>query len=122
MKIDLNILNKYIEDGWIIKNDHPSLDISIYNYSPSAQYENKWDDVIRMCRGLVLDKEGNVVAKTFPKFHNMEEHDPKDIPNEPFDVYEKYDGSLGIVFFYKGEWHVATRGSFISDQAVKGKE
>lgn len=122
MKIDLNILNKYIDEGWIIRNEHPTLPISIYNYSPKTQYDGKFDDVTKMCRGLVLDNEGNVVAKPFPKFHNLEEHDPKDIPNEPFEVYEKYDGSLGIVFYYKGDWHVATRGSFTSDQAVKGKE
>lgn len=122
MKIDLKILNKYIDEGWIIRNEHPTLPISIYNYSPKTQYDGKFDDVTRMCRGLVLDNEGNIVAKPFPKFHNLEEHDPKDIPNEPFEVYEKYDGSLGIVFYYKGDWHVATRGSFISDQAIKGKE
>jgi RNA ligase len=32
------------------------------------------------------------------------------------------DGSLGIFFHYAGEWHMATRGSFTSDQAIKGKE
>ena len=39
-----------------------------------------------------------------------------------FDVYDKMDGSLGILFNYKGEWVLATRGSFTSDQAVKGFE
>jgi RNA ligase len=32
------------------------------------------------------------------------------------------DGSLGILFNYNGEWLLATRGSFTSDQAVKGLE
>jgi RNA ligase len=32
------------------------------------------------------------------------------------------DGSLGILFHYEGEWVMATRGSFTSDQAVKGME
>jgi RNA ligase len=32
------------------------------------------------------------------------------------------DGSLGILFNYEGEWVFATRGSFTSDQAVKGME
>ena len=122
MIIDLNILNKYIEEGWVIKNEHPTLPISIYNYSPTTQYENKWDDVTRMCRGLILDTGGNVVAKTFPKFHNLDEHKIEDVPNEPFEVYEKYDGSLLIVFFYDGLWRTATRGSFVSEQALKGKE
>ena len=32
------------------------------------------------------------------------------------------DGSLGIFFYYGGEWHMATRGSFTSEQAIKGME
>jgi RNA ligase len=76
---------------------------------------------------LVLDREGNVLAKPFPKFFNYEELEgmtfrPSKIPNESFDVFEKMDGSLGIVFYYEGEWRVATRGSFTSEQAVKGAE
>jgi RNA ligase len=81
-----------------------------------------WDDITLNCRGLVLDNEGNVVAKPFPKFFNYEEHKPEDIPNEKFEVYEKMDGSLGIIFHYEGEWLIATRGSFTSEQAIKGKE
>jgi RNA ligase len=32
------------------------------------------------------------------------------------------DGSLGIVFWYRGQWVVATRGSFTSDQSIKARE
>jgi RNA ligase len=73
-------------------------------------------------RGTVLDREGNIVARTFPKFFNMEEHKQEEIPNEEFEVFEKMDGSLGILFHHEGEWHLATRGSFVSEQAIKGKE
>ena len=33
-------------------------------------------------------------------------------------VFEKLDGSLGILFHYAGEWHLATQGSFYSDVAI----
>ncbi len=165
MKYDLNILNDYIEKGLVIKQAHPTLPLSIYNYSRTCQYGGLWDDITLACRGLVLDNEGNVIAKPFPKFFNYEEHTAEEIPNELFDVYEKMDGSLGICFYYdreltyseryklwfngnyetgmeyfeeivpnfddpyyhptpttKGEWHMATRGSFVSEQAIKGKE
>ena len=36
-------------------------------------------------------------------------------------VYEKYDGSLGIVFYDGVKWRVATRGSFGSDAAIWGQ-
>ena len=122
MKYDLDILNKYIDEGLIIKQVHPTLRLSIYNYSRECQYNGKWDEYTLNCRGLILDFNGNVIAKPFPKFFNYEEHTPLDIPNESFEVYEKLDGSLGIIYNYNGEWYVATRGSFHSDQANKAKE
>ena len=151
MKYDLNILNKYIDEGLVIKQVHPTLPLSIYNYSRECQYDGKWDDITLNCRGLVLDGDGNVIAKPFPKFFNWEEikddkyahcegcrrvgmincAHPEEcggwemrsvIPNESFEVYEKMDGSLGIFFYYGGEWHMATRGSFTSEQAIKGME
>jgi RNA ligase len=122
MKYDLNILNEYIERGLIIKQVHPTLPLSIYNYSRTCQYDRLWDDVTLNCRGLVLDNEGNVIAKPFPKFFNMEELSDTQIPKESFEVFEKMDGSLGIFFHYNGEWYMATRGSFTSEQAIKGME
>jgi len=106
----------------VVKNDHPTYPISIYNYSRTCQYENKWDEITKSCRGLILDQEGNVIAKGFDKFFNMEEHNPEEIPNEPFEVFEKLDGSLGILFWYQGKWMLATKGSFVSEQAIKGRE
>ena len=127
MKFDLEILNQYVKDGWVERNDHPSLPISIYNYSRKTQYEGKWDDITLKTRGLVLDTEGNVIAKSFDKFFNYEElvgnkWVESKIPNEPFEVFEKMDGSLGILFNYNDEWILATKGSFTSDQAIRGIE
>lgn len=122
MIFDLNILNQYVTDGWVERNDHPSFPISIYNYSRKTQYEGKWDEITKQCRGLILDKEGNVVAKSFDKFFNYEELTLKDVPEETFEVFEKLDGSLGILFWYQGKWILSSKGSFTSDQAIKGKQ
>jgi len=122
MNFDINILNDYIQKGLVVKNDHPTLPLSIYNYSRTCQYENKWDNITKSCRGLILDKDGNVIAKSFDKFFNLEEHSTEEIPNEAFEVYEKLDGSLGILFWYQGKWILASKGSFVSEQALKGKQ
>jgi RNA ligase len=68
-----------------------------------------------MCRGLVTDDNGNIVARPFKKFFNLEEG--KHTPTSEFEVYEKMDGSLGIMFKYNGELVCATRGSFASEQS-----
>jgi RNA ligase len=116
----LEKLNKYYEDGLLYKQVHPSLPLTIWNYTEKVQYENLWDEVTLMCRGLVTDNTGDIVATPFQKFFNIEEG--KFTPTENFEVYEKMDGSLGIVFWFQGQWVVATRGSFTSDQAIKAKE
>ena len=63
---------------------------------------------------------GNGRATIFPKFFNYEELVALDtsLPDLPFRVYEKLDGSLGILYFYNGIPYIATRGSFDSAQAV----
>ena len=116
----LEKLNKYYEDGLLYKQVHPTLPLTIWNYSEKVQYENLWDEVTISTRGLVTDDKGDIVATPFKKFFNIEEG--KYTPTETFEVYEKMDGSLGIVFWYQGQWVVATRGSFTSDQAIKATE
>jgi RNA ligase len=81
-----------------------------------------WDEITVQCRGLVTNSKGEIVARPFTKFFNYEELTPEEIPNEYFDVYEKMDGSLGILFNYQDEWILATRGSFTSPQSIKGRE
>ena len=122
MKYDLEVLADYISKGLVIGQSHPTLPLAIFNYSRECQYSGMWDDITLNCRGLILDTSGNVIAKPFPKFFNYEEHTADEIPNENFEVFEKMDGSLGIFFHYAGEWHMATRGSFTSEQAIKGME
>jgi hypothetical protein len=121
-KTVLTTLEKYYENGLLHKQTHPTLDLTIWNYSPKVQYERLWDDITIQCRGLVTNSKGDIVARPFKKFFNYEEHKPEDIPNEHYEVYEKMDGSLGILFNYENEWVMATRGSFTSPQAIKGKE
>lgn len=118
----IEILEKYYNEGWVIKQTHPTKDLTIWNYSRKTQWEKHWDDVTLLARGLVTNSEGKMVARGMRKFFNMEELQPSEIPNEPFEVTEKMDGQLGILFFYDDEWIFCSRGSFTSDYAKKGRE
>jgi RNA ligase len=112
-------LDALVEAGYLICAKHPSLPLTIYNYSQKTQYEKYWNELTLACRGLVVDPNGQIIARPFAKFFNSSEVEGK-IPNEPFRVYEKMDGSLGIFFWYEGYPVFASRGSFSSDQAIKG--
>lgn len=122
MYLDLNVLEQYCADGRLLKQTHPTLDLTIWNYSRKTQYDLLWDEITLMCRGLITNSDGKIVAHCMPKFFNLEELDPKDIPNEPFELTEKMDGSFGNVFYYANRWILASRGSFTSDQAIKGNQ
>ena len=124
-KVDWTVLNQYIEQSLIVANKHSEYNIWILNYSPKAQSKKFWDDYTMSCRGMVIDAEGNILARPFQKFKNFEEHDTSEIDmSMPFVIYEKMDGSLIIVFYYepKMEWIVASRGSFISEQSIEAKK
>ena len=116
------LFQKAENEGWIKSQKHPEFDLYIYNYTPNAQYERMWDEVTLAARGLIVDANFNIIARPFPKFFNWEELQPEQIPIMDFEVYEKMDGSLGILYWYEGKPFIATRGSFSSDQAGKANE
>lgn len=103
---------------------HPSLPLVGLNYSQSAhatlyEFPKGWTVPLRLCRGIVFDFDGNLVALPFMKFFNYGEHEEtRKFPKEPFSVTEKYDGHLGIIFEYKGELIATTRGDFTSPSSM----
>lgn len=121
----IEVLERYHQDGLLQKQSHPTKDLYIWNYSPKVQYESLWDDITMQCRGLITNSQGETIAKPFGKFFNYEEVIDKDLipwDSEYAYVQDKMDGSLGILFFYDDEWIMATRGSFTSEQALRGLE
>ncbi len=117
--MNASLLNEMLEEGYVVFQKHPEANLFIYNYSAKTQYEQIWNEVTLACRGLILDVDGEVVARPFGKFFNLGERANQKIPVEPFEVYEKMDGSLGISYWLNNELKIATRGSFISEQSQK---
>lgn len=122
MKIDINILEKYYKSGLLYKHIHPIYDLIIWNYTPKVPYDKLWDEFTIKCRGLITDNNSEIISHCLPKFFNWEELNPNDIPNESFTMTDKMDGSLGNIFYYNSKWLLASRGSFISEQSIKGSD
>ncbi len=123
----LELLDSYVKKGLLSKKISPCGLLALYDYTEKCQFDKEWDEVTLNHRGTVYELEtGDVVARAFPKFFNFSELNPEEqktkLQSKNFSVYEKMDGSLGIVYWWKGEWRVNTRGSFTSDQAIKGLE
>lgn len=118
MIVDLVKIREYVDKKLVSEQKHPTGDLYIFNYTHKCQADGTWDDVTKMCRGLITDGSGKVVARPFDKFFNQSEN------GEPhqglFKAYDKMDGSLGIMYPLDGKLYIATRGSFTSDQAIEG--
>lgn len=110
MKANIAELDRRVEEKLIRKSRADNL--TIYNYTELAQYGKRWDAYTMQARGLIVDETGEIIALPFPKFFNMGESAAPELPDEPYRVFEKIDGSLGIWYWHDGIWRVATRGSF----------
>src|SRR4051812_9866524 len=94
--MDTHLLADMLAEGYVRRGDHPTLPLSIYNYTAKSQFDEEWNDVTEQCRGLIVNHAGEVVARPFRKFFNLSQLRDDQIPQEPFRVYEKLDGSLGV--------------------------
>ena len=70
----LKTLHELVANGYCTRRRHARLPLWIYNYSQRAQFDYKahdWPQELRDARGLVLDEQGQVMARGFAKFFNL---------------------------------------------------
>jgi RNA ligase len=108
------------DNGYIAVRPHPSLPYLIHNYTDKTTWDNAWDTATLTCRGLITTTAGDVVARPFRKFMNLDQPGAATWSlDDEVVVFDKADGSLGILYpLPDGSHAVATRGSFSSDQAL----
>ena len=106
---------------------HPKLPLVGLNYTQLAhntlhEFPSGWTAALRLCRGIIFDNNGDLVAIPFPKFFNFGEHpEAINIPGGNFEATCKQDGHLGIIFKYRHHFILTTRGSFESPSAKLGQ-
>lgn len=116
-------LRQAIDDGYVRTQSHPTLPLTIFNYTDKAVYDRAWNNVTLTCRGLIAYADGTVLARPFRKFFNYGET-PASL-SAVYDkavVTDKMDGSLGILYPTPDGYAIATRGSFASEQALHATE
>lgn len=122
----INELRQLETLGYVRAVNHQTLPLIVWNYTPVVQFSKLFGDypLLRSCRGLVTDLEGNIVSHPLLKFHNWEELHPSERPcdGDKIEITLKMDGSLLIVSRYQGQLIFNTRGSFYSDQAIAAEK
>lgn len=114
---NLGLIQEMVDQKYIYCQHHPEAPLLLWSYSKSAQMDRVWNPATCMCRGIITTEDYQIVARPFGKFWNIEEiQDKTTIPNEDFEVFEKLDGSLGILYWIGDDPYITTKGSFTSDQ------
>ena len=109
-------LAREVAAGNVVRTSDGGLELFLY--STRCIYDRGWNLFSMISRGLVLDPGARrVVATPFPKFFNYGEVVTA-VPDLPFEVTEKVDGSLVVVFRHGGRWRATTKGAFESEQAA----
>lgn len=99
----------------------------LFNLKYGIVSADKSDPLVCACRGAVVervDDDGDhspyfrLVAYAFDRFFNYGEYGAAQVDWQSAKVWEKMDGSLIKVFYYKGEWIVSTSGSVAGGSKV----
>lgn len=109
LNTELAISVKKYDEGLIVLN---------YNQIESP----KAHPVVMECRGLIIDKEFNIVSRSFDRFFNLgEQPDTQEHLNWGKAVcHEKVDGSLIKIYNWNGVWYASTRGTAFAESGVNG--
>ena len=100
-------------------------ELSIFKYSADCVWDGMWNDVVKRCRGIVLNTAtGKIVARPFDKFFNINERPDTNVhllekkaKSQKMVATKKLDGSMCSIWFYNGAWHCSTPGGLTSPQA-----
>ena len=124
--VDLDTLERYIDNGIITRRFNEDKTLEIYKYSKKVGSICPWDEINILFRGLVADTDtGEVVARGFNKFFSIQQYGYFDISVDPEHKaisMPKEDGSMGLACYHNGKWSIATPSAFGSDQAQHATE
>lgn len=124
--IEIDNVVDYLRKHRYIRETELGDGISSFNFNRDAFYDKHWDDATITARGLFVDTNtGNVVARAYNKFFNINERNETKMMSirgklESYGsavAYKKYNGYLGILSFYNGDLHFHSKSTDQGDFA-----
>lgn len=91
---------------------HPGL--FVVKYKHKVFYENLWTPELQETRGLVVDKDWNVIVYPFTKIFNRHENNTDFERDDIVTVVRKVNGFMACVTYHNGQNIVSTTGSLDS--------
>lgn len=104
--------------------------ISSFNFKRDVFFSDKWNNLNKIARGLFINSDCKIVARSYEKFFNFNEGDKNTLEfleknlKFPVSLYMKYNGFLGILSYDKNidNLHFFSKSTDESDFAKYFKE
>lgn len=111
-----------IKEGELLTDSDASRKLwTVYLYNPGV-HSNITNPLVQEANALILDDKANLVAKG-PN-HPLEALCPEELPGnfrlDGAEAEEMTDGTMVLVYNYKGEWQVATKDSADGTDYIPG--
>lgn len=99
-------------------------DLRVLKYHRKVFYANLWSDFLEECRGVVIDKDFNIVSRPFRKIYNygVEVKAPKIDHDEMVYAFRKINGFMVAMTWHNDDVLVSTTGSIDSDFVVMARK
>lgn len=88
-------------------------DLYVLKYSKKCFYKNAWNAFLEECRGVIVDKDYNVVSFPYKKIYNygLEAKAPRISQESYVTGFRKINGFMGAITFHNGDLLISTTGS-----------
>jgi len=101
---------------------HPGL--YVLKYKKRVFYDSLWNEYLEECRGTIVDKDFNVIARPFTKIYNfgVEANAPVLSDDTQVTAYRKVNGFMCSLTWWNNDILVSTTGSTANDYVDYAKE
>ena len=123
--MNMNELREFVESNPSLvtrkeSTTYPGL--FVLKYSRKVFFDSLWNEHLEECRGLVVDKDWNVIVHPFTKIYNMGERNTTLHRDDYVSAVRKVNGFMAAVTIHNGDPIVSTTGSLDSDFVGYAKE
>ena len=115
-----------MKDSTLVKERKLPDGISSLNFTRKAFQKSEWNELSVKARGMFVDEDGNIIARSYDKFFNLGEVEETSIDSLrknlvfPVKVYQKENGFLGILSVYNGELLYCSKSqTYKSEQRIR---
>lgn len=114
---------KSLEHNHLIRVKELKNGIRSFNFTKDAFIDKKWNSQTVRARGLFIDKDNNIIARSYDKFFNLNETPETSIEylrknlKFPVSCWKKENGYLGLL-----SWNPYTNDYFIATKSTDEKD